>query len=232
MYLHSASLYDVMHPTQDYHAAATELRRLIDRHCPDARSLLDVACGTGRHLVLLRDDYEVEGVDISADMLAVARRRCPQVTLHEADMRTFALGRRFDVVACLFSSIGYVASFDELVTTVANLRDHTTSGGLIVLEPWLAPERYRVGEVTAGHAETDDTKVAWMYTADLVDGRSVFDIHHLVGSSDGVDHFVERHSLALFTRGQYEDAFRAADLEPAWDDSGFFGYGLLTATAS
>lgn len=229
MYLHSAPLYDLMHPTQDYESASTQLRELIKRRHPSARSLLDVACGTGRHIALLGDDFDVEGIDISADMLAVARERCPDVGLHEADMRTFRLGRRFDIVACLFSSIAYVASFEELMTTVANLRDHTEHGGLLVLEPWLAPDRYRVDEITMHLAEADDTKVAWMYSAELVDGRSVFDIHHLVGSPGRVEHFVEQHSLALFTPKQYQDAFRAAGLAPEMDEFGFFGYGLVTA---
>ena len=54
-------------------------------------------------------------------------------------MRSFALGRRFDVVTCLFGSLGYVESYGELATTIGNLRDHVEPGGLIVVEPWLSP---------------------------------------------------------------------------------------------
>ena len=83
-----------------------------------------MACGTGRHVELLRKRYEVEGLDISGEMLEAARARCPGVVFHQADMRTFALGRRFDVVTCLFGSIGYVGRskssprrFETYVTT-------------------------------------------------------------------------------------------------------------------
>jgi SAM-dependent methyltransferase len=229
MYLYSAALYDLMHPNLDYETAARNLRLLIDQHRPGAASLLDVACGTGRHLALLGPEMAVEGLDISEGMLEVARRRCPDVPLHLGDMRSFDLGKRFDVVTCLFSSIGYVGSFDELVATVQTLVRHAEPGGLVVVEPWLTPERYRLGALTSHTAEEEGRRVSWMYSA-LRDGdRSVFDIHHLVGTSTGVEHFVERHSLALFTTQQYEHAFRLAGLEPTVDESGLFGYGMLTA---
>jgi SAM-dependent methyltransferase len=230
MYLYSAALYDLMHPNLNYELAAENLLRLIAERRPGACSLLDVACGTGRHLALLGEDLKVEGLDISEAMLDVARVRCPDAALHHGDMRSFDLGKQFDVVTCLFSSIGYVGSFDELVQTVTALRKHVTPGGLIALEPWLSPERYRVGALTSHTAESADVRVSWMYSAEISDGRSIFDIHHLVGSADGVEYFVERHSLALFTTAEYVRAFRLAGLEPEVDEYGFFGYGMLTAT--
>ena len=56
MYLHSAALYDLMHQSLDYESAANRVRQLIADRYPGARSLLDVACGTGRHLELLEVD--------------------------------------------------------------------------------------------------------------------------------------------------------------------------------
>jgi ubiquinone/menaquinone biosynthesis C-methylase UbiE len=229
MYLYSAALYDLMHPNLDYDTAVSNLRLLIAQHRPGATSLLDVACGTGRHLALLAPELTVEGLDISEGMLEMARQRCPDVPLHLGDMRSFDLGKRFDVVTCLFSSIGYVGNFDELVETVQTLVRHVVPGGLVIVEPWLTPERYRVGAVTSHTAEEEGRRVSWMYSALLDGDRSVFDIHHLVGTPSGVEHFIERHSLALFTAQQYEQAFRLAGLEPQVDESGLFGYGMLTA---
>jgi SAM-dependent methyltransferase len=229
MYVRSAQLYDLMHPNLDYQAATTRLRQLVDQHRPGAKTLLDVACGTGRHVELLCEHFEVQGLDINAEMLSAARKRCPEVIFHQADMRSFALGRRFDVVTCLFGSLGYVESYEELATTIGNLRDHVEPGGLIVVEPWLSPADYRVGPLTTHTAAMDGTTVSWMYCAAIEDDRSIFDIHHLVGTRAGVEHFVERHSLALFSPTRYEEAFRDSGLEPETDPDGFFGYGLVTA---
>ena len=84
-------------------AGMAQLRAVIDRYVPSARSLLDVACGTGKHLEHLQHHYRVAGVDISPAMLDVARRRLPGVPLHVGDMVDFELGRTFDVVTCLES---------------------------------------------------------------------------------------------------------------------------------
>jgi SAM-dependent methyltransferase len=218
-----------MHPRQDYESAVAQLRNLIAQRMPSAASILDIACGTGRHLSLLREHFDVEGLDINAEMLQIARRRCPGVVFHEADMRSFALHRQFDVVCCLFSSIGYVRTSGELTATLRNLRDHARPGGLVLVEPWLSPDMYRVGTLTMHTAVDGDTKVAWMYSAAVDGDQSVFDIHHLVGTGSGVEHFVERHALTLFTKEQYELAFAAAGLTPTWDRQGFFGYGLFAA---
>jgi SAM-dependent methyltransferase len=122
---------------------------VIRSRVPDARTLLDVACGTGRHLELLSDGYRVEGLDLDAQLLAVARERLPSVPLHSGDMRDFELGRRFDVVTCLFSSIGYVRDDDELDRAIAAMARHLSPGGLMVVEPWFTPEMWNVGQLHA-----------------------------------------------------------------------------------
>ena len=110
MYTSSAHVYDLIYAGlgKDYAAEAAELRSLISGRAPGARSVLDVACGTGGHLVHLREWYEVTGVDAEPAMLEIARSRLPRTPLSEADMRSFDLERRFDAVVCLFSAIGHM----------------------------------------------------------------------------------------------------------------------------
>ncbi len=86
MFDKSVELYDLFYDWKDYRAEAGKIRELVATRNPDARTLLDVACGTGSHLVHLRDWYAVEGLDLNAGFLKVAFRRLPEVKLHEADM--------------------------------------------------------------------------------------------------------------------------------------------------
>ncbi len=96
-----AEVYDALYRARkDYPAEARQLTALIRQRLPAAGSLLDVACGTGEHLRYLRDDFDVTGIDLSESMLGYARSKLPGVPLHQADLRTFELGRRFDVVCC------------------------------------------------------------------------------------------------------------------------------------
>jgi ubiquinone/menaquinone biosynthesis C-methylase UbiE len=65
VFTESAAFYDVLYSFVDYEAAVREIRQRLDAQAPHARSLLDVGCGTGRHVELLRERYEVEGLDIN-----------------------------------------------------------------------------------------------------------------------------------------------------------------------
>src|SRR5688572_25745977 len=109
MFSKSARFYDAIYSFKDYAAEAIEVQDLIQSRNPEARTLLDVACGTGLHLQHLAGTFDVAGLDLDPELLRIAGERVPDVPLHEADMRTFDLGERFDAITCLFSSIGYVS---------------------------------------------------------------------------------------------------------------------------
>src|SRR5690349_1894535 len=99
MFEKSARFYDALYAGKDYAKAAAKLQALVRERLPRAATLLDVGCGTGRHLKHLCEQYRsVEGADLNPDLLAIARERLPGVALHCADMTSFDLGKKFDVV--------------------------------------------------------------------------------------------------------------------------------------
>lgn len=228
MFSRSAHLYDAIYSFKDYAAESERLHGLVDQRTPGARTLLDVACGTGMHLAELRRWYEVEGVDVDPQLLAIARQRLPDVPLHEGDMTTLDLGREFDVVTCLFSSIAYVRTPEGLERATASLARHVAPGGLLVVEPWITPDAWIPDHVAAVFVDEPELKVARINGGAVPDGdRLVLDMHYLVGTPGGVEHFIERHDVGMFTREQYLDAVRAAGLDVEWDDEGLFGRGLV-----
>jgi SAM-dependent methyltransferase len=226
MYEKLAGLYDVLLRSKDYFAASEHLRLLLQRYAPNAKTLLDVACGTGRHLEYLQRHYLVEGLDLSPQMLEIARRRCPEVALRCGNMVDFHLDRDYDVITCLFCSIGYVKTVENMERVVGNMARHLRPGGVVVVEPWLSPSRYWVGRLTADFVDDPELKVASMYTSQVVDRVSVFDMNYLVGTPEGVEHFTEREELGLFTHEEYLQAFRKVGLRSYHDPKALFGYGL------
>ncbi len=228
-YSRSAEIYDLIYEFKDFPATSTRLRSLIAERAPNAASILDVGCGTGRHLELIGSDFERVGSDLSDEMLDIARSRCPDIEFRQADMAVLDLGRQFDVVSCLFSAVAYVRTRDRLDAAVQHMADHLAPGGLLLIEPWIAPEQYWVGHLAVNHAASDDLQVSWMYVQELVDGCSRFDINYLVGSRQGVHHFTERHEMGLFRGEEYLDAFAAAGLNATYDADGLFGRGLYSA---
>jgi 2-polyprenyl-3-methyl-5-hydroxy-6-metoxy-1,4-benzoquinol methylase len=61
-------------------------------------SILDVGCGSGEPIAahLIEQGFAVEGIDTSPSLIAMCRERFPDRPWHIADMRTLALGKRFD----------------------------------------------------------------------------------------------------------------------------------------
>jgi SAM-dependent methyltransferase len=227
----SARIYDAIYSAiRDYPREAAELDRLIQERRPGARTLLDVACGTGAHLEHLAG-YEVEGLDLDPEMLAVARERLPNVQLHEGDMASFDLGKRFDAVVCMFSSIGYVRTEDRLRSAIASMARQLEPGGVLVVEPWLSPEVWLDRHVGAVFVDEPELKIARMNVAEREGTVSMFVFEYLVGTPDGIERFSEPHELGLFRVEQYLEAFRAAGLEADHDPEGPMGRGLYIATA-
>ena len=233
-YRRSAAGYDGLYaPRKDFRSEALRLTRIVERVSgPTRGDWLDVACGTGLHLRHLPRTFRVEGVDASEEMLAIARRRCPRVRFHLGDMRTFDLGRRFDVVSCLFCSIGYMTTKADLGRAIANLARHTREGGVVIVEPWHTPTDYRTGTVhldaIEGRSVTEMHQVRMIVSKRR--GRvSLMDAHHLVGTPRGVEHFVERHAMGLFTKAEFGEAFREAGLEPVFERKGLSDRGLYLA---
>ncbi len=230
-YARSAGYYDAIYSWKDYAGEARRIRALVRRFGPPrAHSLLDVACGTGTHLARLRRWYEVTGLDRDPVMLRVARRKLPGVRLVRASMETFDLGRRFDVVTCLFSAIGYVRGRRDLRRTARRFAAHLRPGGLALVEAWLTPSQYRAGGFHAQILGTSERPIARMNLSERRGRRSLMDMHHLAAGARGVEYWVERHDLGLFTQAEYVAAFRGAGLRVRFLRDGLHpGRGLLVA---
>ena len=217
MYDKSARIYDLLYVgsgIKDYPAESAELHRIIQGACPTAKTLLDVACGTGAHLVEMQRWYAVEGVDLSPAMLAVARTRLPGVPLHEADMRTLALGKTFDAVTCLFSSIGYMTDLVEMRAAVARLARHVAPGGALILDGWIRPDNWldnRRADPDVAH-DSDVTVVRQSFSR-REGSITELDMHHLVQTDAGIEYFTETHRLRLTETADYVAAVSDAGLE-------------------
>ncbi|HET9198114.1 MAG TPA: methyltransferase domain-containing protein [Solirubrobacterales bacterium] len=225
-YEHSAHLYDLMYVRRDYTTTAREIEAIAAELLPEAEDLLDVGCGTGRHLEVLSESYRGEGLDINPLMLEQTHARCPRIPLHEDDMRSFDLARSYDVVTCLFSAIGHVETAAAMSRSIERMAAHLRSPGLLIVEPWFTPESFWDGHLAANFQIESETKLAWMYRQYREDLMAVLDIHYLVGGEGQPEYIRERQDLGLFTPQEMKGAFDAVGLEVSYRESDVWNRGL------
>lgn len=229
MYKRSAAIYDAIYQSmgKDYAGETRKLVALIRQHKhSEGNSLLDVGCGTGCHITYLREEFFVEGLDISEEMLIAAKEKYPDVHFHHADMVDFDLGRPFDVITCLFSAIGYVETLPRLSQAISTFEKHLKPGGVALVEPWFGPGVLDTGKVHAIFVDEPELKVARMNTNWVEGSLSYLDFQYLVGTPAGVEHFSETHALGVFTDEEYQAAFRNAGLSVYHDEEGLDGRGI------
>jgi dTDP-3-amino-3,6-dideoxy-alpha-D-glucopyranose N,N-dimethyltransferase/dTDP-3-amino-3,4,6-trideoxy-alpha-D-glucopyranose N,N-dimethyltransferase/N-methyltransferase len=224
-------VYDLLYNRiKDYRGEATQLAAMIRERRPKARMLLDVGCGTGNHLVhLAAEEFDVEGVESSAAMAAAARRKLPKASIHDGDMRTFALGRRYDAVVSLFSAIGYMLTVDDLTASIRAMADHLEPGGVMVIEPWFSRDRWdelEEGNVGINLVQPEDEVLVRMVRSSSQGRVSHMEMHYLYGTSTDIRHIVEHHDLGLFEADEYESAFESAGIAVDRREPGFSGRGL------
>ena len=130
-----ANYYDDLMAGVPYRMWVGYVEDLLERIDYHPHTVLDVACGTGNVSELLADrGYQVVGVDISPEMIEIARRKKSSVDYHVQDMADLDLGRQFDLAVSLFDSINYVTDTGRLALGIKRVGEHLRDGGVFVFD--------------------------------------------------------------------------------------------------
>jgi len=140
-----AEHYDVVYADKPYEQEARFVHDQLTAAGTVPGRLLDVACGTGRHALHLRDlGWEVAGVDLNPELVERARAQAPGVDFHVGDMRSLSVpGGPFGAVTCLFDAVGYALTNQGVVAALSSMREHLAEGGTAVVEFLHAPAMLR-----------------------------------------------------------------------------------------
>jgi ubiquinone/menaquinone biosynthesis C-methylase UbiE len=215
MYGDFAGFYDLIYNFLDYEKTAKKIKKLIKKHKKvKGNKLLDVACGTGRHLSFLKNVFEWTGIDISNEMLDLAREKYNGIRFLQANMVNFDLNEKFDAIICLFSSIGYVRTYENLKKTVHNFANHLKPGGVLIIEPWLTKSIAIDGLASMDTYSSENIKIARQSVSKIEGDIIRFDMHYLVAKKgEDVTYFKDRHELGLFDTDQTVKIMQNAGFE-------------------
>lgn len=214
LYGRFAKYYDKLYlKKKDYIHEAGFIGSLIRKYNPKAKSVLDVACGTGIHMSLLRKTgYLATGVDASSEMLKLARKRLGGRTeLLQADMKGFRLGKKFDVVTCMFSAINYNLGYVDLKKTIGNFYCHLGTPGLAIIDVGFFPQMWVPDFLSFDTYKGETLSIARLSKSALgKDGIADIDMLFLVKENGKVDFEIDEHRLMPFDLKKVRRIMQAA----------------------
>jgi len=194
-----------------------------------AQTVLDCACGTGRHLLLFQKlGCKVWGSDASEAMLTQARKNLAHfgndVTLRQADYRDLSqhFQRRFDALTCL-GSIGYMPDEEQFLRAFRSMHAVLREGGILLLttiptdKHWNEKPRFKLAVNTP--------EVTRLFVMDYFERTVVYHILDIFHSQNANELQVWSAELTVLLRDDQErllktagyqkvDFYRAFDFSP------------------
>lgn len=188
------------------------------RMAAEARSVLDLGCGTGQLAAALAERFEVTGVDPAGPMLEVARRRPggDRVTWIEADARTLHLRRRFDLILLTGHAFQVFLTPADQLAVLRTIALHLSPGGYFlfdsrnpVFEAWKSwgpdESRRELTHHTLGQVE------AWndaTYAAET--GIVTYETHYRIAATG--KHLAARSQIKFTPKDELEDLIAESGL--------------------
>lgn len=212
MFTESANWYDAFHAPKDYAGEARGLASLVRGIHPGASSLLDVACGTGRHLEYFSEIFHCHGIDLDPNFIEIARQRLPGMNLETGDMVSFTTEMRFDIIVCLYYGIGYARTTARLRAAVECMAACLNHSGILIIEPWILREEWKDNSAYSDSAAVDGRIVRRAYRARRTGSLVDMEISYRWSGETRQ----EIHELGLFTLREYMAAIAGSGLRGCW----------------
>jgi SAM-dependent methyltransferase len=170
-----------------------------------AKTLLNIGCGSGKNVFSLKKEFDVTGLDISQDMLNLAKELNPEGNFVKGDMRSFSLNDVFDSVI-IDDSIAYMTTSEDLYSVFKQAFNHLKAGGIMLVTPDATKEtfeqNYTSTYIVEQHRKPKDVDVVFIenyYDVDISD--DVFEATFLYLIRKDGKQTIEKdiHTLGIFS---------------------------------
>ena len=177
-------IYDLAFSYRDYERQVSELTDWHRAASPSGRppeSVLELACGPGRHLLeFARAGIPGRGIDTSQPMCAYANALAEaeqlDVRAQLGDMTAFELRTTFDLVLLMLNSLSHILDEPSLHSHFISVADHLNDQGIYVIEADPASTEWPEAHAWSAADQTASVSVRWG-----------FEHARIVGSVDGTE---------------------------------------------
>ena len=186
MKLTAADLYDYIYSWKDYGDEARRVAEILSAEGIEAGAhLLEAACGTGRYLEHLQGQYSVSGYDLDQQMIRLARWRVPGGHFALGDMRDHVSDEPVDALLCLFGGVGYLSCGEGLRAGLESFARCVRPGGVLLIEPWVTPDRFVAGESWLQTYVSEDFKLGRVVVPRLEGRQCVLEFQFQLSRAGG-----------------------------------------------
>ena len=154
-----AKYYDLIYKDKEYKREVNFIEDTFENSYKP-KKILEIGCGTGNYTrILLERGYEITAVDISENMLKIAKEKCA-CNFISGNIRDISINDKFDACIAMFAVMGYITENSDIVKVLNNIRKHLKPNGLFVFDVWNGLAVLRtLPECRIKEAENDEVKI-------------------------------------------------------------------------
>lgn len=210
--------YDLLYKDKNYKKETDYIIGLIKELKPKTKEILNLGCGTGAHdRHLIRNGFNVTGLDISKDMITIAKtknlnkiKKDGKLDYHVMDIRNFKLPNKYDMVISLFHVMSYQNTNEDIRNTFNCVSNHLNKGGIFIFDCWYGPgvltdlptRRIKI-------IEDDNLKIIRISEPEITTNKSIvavnFDINLIDKKKKDFIQFTEKHSMRYLFDSEIEE---------------------------
>lgn len=219
-YHHFAAVYDALMEDAPYDEWVEFAEKSIEKYHNKAKKILDIGCGTGQIAIpLAKKGYQVIGVDLSEDMLAIAGEKAtkakvslPLFQQNMSELEGFSL---IDVALIFCDSLNYLETKDEVKETFKRVYESLADNGLFLFD---VHSVYKIETVFANHlfgSNEEECSFLWQCQK----GDAPYSVEHDLTffvydeGKNNYERFDERHKQRTFQVIEYEQMLVDAGFE-------------------
>lgn len=207
----------IVAPPEKYIEETEPLCTIIkEQSALEVKTLLHLGCGAGGNDYTFKQHFSVTGVDISDDMLKIARDINPGVRYIQGDMRNVKLMKHFDAIV-IPDSIDYMVTIDDLRKTIKTAHNHLKQGGLLVITASIKEEFRENNFVYSGKkGNTEITIFENNYIPEPDSSTYESTIVYLIRKNGKLELYSDQHILGLFELKTWVEVFRENGFEVSY----------------
>ncbi len=206
-----AKYYDLLYRDKDYYGESEYIEKIIRRISPDAKKILDLGCGTGKHDIYFAEkNFDVTGIELSKTMVEQANNNLGlkknadlKLKFLTGDIRDMQLNEDFDIITSLFHVMSYQTSNEDFISVLESVKNSLKKEGKFIFDFWYGPAVLKdKPEVRVKKLESEDYVVERFANPELIENNNVVHVNYRVlvtRKENGLQNEInETHSMRYF----------------------------------